>query len=170
MQREYGSIETLKIECINRRLGKWRIRYDYVEETDEEGCIKGISFLETELFRKPTMEDVKDFALGIENAKTDQKILSGFVWNGMSVWLSSENQFNYKAAYDLAVQSEGKSLPVIFKFGTTDNPIYHTFETLEDITDFYSSAITYINNTLADGWKKKDSLDWSEYETLLNEN
>lgn len=123
-----------------------------------------------ETYRKGVnIEDIKNSVNSFYNENTKWKIISGFVWNGMNVWLSSENQFNYKAAYDLAVQSEGKSLPVVFKFGTTDNPVYHTFETLEDITDFYSSAITYINKTLADGWKKKDSLDWSEYEALLND-
>ena len=99
---------------------------------------------------------------------TDWKILSGFEWRGMKVWLSMENQFNYKAAYDLAVQTNGASLPVTFKFGTTENPIYHQFNTLDELSDFYSSAISYINNILAEGWEKKDAIDWNEYEVLLN--
>lgn len=99
---------------------------------------------------------------------TDWKILSGFEWKGIKVWLSMENQFNYKAAYDLAVQTNGASLPVTFKFGDSV-PVYHTFETLEEISDFYTSALSYVNNTLADGWSRKDSLDWSEYERLLTE-
>lgn len=99
---------------------------------------------------------------------TDWKILSGFEWRGMKVWLSMENQFNYKAAYDLAVQTNGASLPVTFKFGTTENPIYYQFDTLEELSDFYSSAISYINNILAEGWEKKDAIDWNEYEVLLN--
>lgn len=78
---------------------------------------------------------------------TDWKILSGFEWRGMKVWLSMENQFNYKAAYDLAVQTGGTSLPVTFKFGDTV-PVYHTFNTLEEISDFYTSALSYVNNTL----------------------
>ena len=87
----------------------------------------------------------------------------------MSIWLSSENQFNYKAAYDLAVMSQGKSLPVVFKFGSTDNPMYYQFETLEDISDFYLSAMAHVNKCLDEGWKKKDSIDWSVYEEVLNE-
>ena len=43
----------------------------------------------------------------------------------------------------------------------------HTFETMEELSDFYTSAMSYVNKTLADGWAKKDSLDWSEYERLL---
>lgn len=89
--------------------------------------------------------------------------MSGFVWRNMPVWLSSENQFNYKAAYDLAVQTGGASLPVRFKFGTDDNPQYHTFTDLQEMADFYTSAMAYVNTTLNAGWEEKDSIDWSVY-------
>jgi hypothetical protein len=85
----------------------------------------------------------------------------------MSVWLSNENQFNYKAAYDLTLQSNGQTLPVLFKFGTTDNPIYYTFNTIEELSNFYISAMKYISDTLAEGWRMKDSIDWSLYEEEL---
>ena len=110
---------------------------------------------------------MKGIVLNAINKDIDQKILSGFIWKDMSVWLSSENQFNYKAAYDLAVMSQGKSLPTVFKFGTTDNPVYYSFGTLEDISDFYISGMAYINTCLAEGWKQKDSIDWSVYEQAL---
>ena len=151
------------MECINKRLGKWRVRCDYVIEDNEK---ESVSFEESDFSHKPTIEEVQDFVVGVENGKIDLAILSGFEWNGMKVWLSSENQFNYKAAYDLAVQTNGASLPVTFKFGDS-TPVYHTFETLEEISDFYTSAMSYVNKTLADGWSRKDSLDWSEYERLL---
>lgn len=70
----------------------------------------------------------------------------------MPIWLSSENQFNYKAAYDLAIQTEGANLPIKFKFGTTENPEYFIFESIEDLSDFYLSAMTFINKTLQEGW------------------
>lgn len=97
------------------------------------------------------------------NEDIDMKILSGFEWNGMAVWLSSENQFNYKAAYDLAVQTGGANLPVMFKFGTTENPVYHTFESVDELTQFYVSAMSYINMTLNEGWRMKDSINWDAY-------
>lgn len=122
-----------------------------------------------EQFLQPvTLEYIKNIILDWYNKEIDNKILSGFVWNEMPVWLSSENQFNYKAAYDLAVQTNGASLPVTFKFGTTDNPVYHTFTTVEELADFYTKAIEYVNKTLADGWAKKDSIDWTVYEDALN--
>lgn len=163
--RHQGSSSTPLLECINKRLGKWRVRCDYVSEDKEK---ESVSFVEKDFSHKPTIEEVKDFVLGVENTKIDERILGGFIWKDMPVWLSSENQFNYKAAYDLAVQTNGASLPVTFKFGDA-TPAYHTFETLEELSDFYTSAIAYVNSVLADGWAKKDALDWSEYERLLEE-
>lgn len=104
-----------------------------------------------------------DKEVPIETVRTDELILSGFIQKDMSVWLSSENQFNYKAAYDLAVQTNGANLPQVFKFGDTLNPIYYKFETVEDIADFYTKASTYINQVLAVGQAKKDNINWDDY-------
>ena len=152
--------------------GRWKLHFGFTPyyEVDEEGNKTETNlgtWTEMWLSGKPSIEQVKGIILDAMNKEIDQKILSGFVWKDMSVWLSSENQFNYKAAYDLAVMSQGKSLPVTFKFGTTEQPVYHTFESLEDISDFYLSAMTYINKTLEDGWKLKDGIDWSVYEEAL---
>lgn len=153
--------------------GRWKIHFGFEPyyEVDEEG-----NRTETQLGTwtealvpfKPSLEQLKKLILDAINKEVDEKILSGFVWKDMPVWLSTENQFNYKAAYDLAVMSSGQSLPVMFKFGTTENPVYYHFSTLEDISDFYVSAMAYINTTLAEGWQKKDAIDWSVYEEALN--
>lgn len=120
---------------------------------------------------RPTFAMAKDAILNDVNKRTDQKILSGFVWEEQPVWLSSENQFNFKAAYDLAVQSKGKTLPVTFKIGEdeNENPIYHTFETMNEFTNFYTSAIGYVNACLTDGWNEKDSIDFEEYKQFFPE-
>lgn len=151
---------------------RWKLHFglEPYYEVDEDGNKTETNlgtWTEMWLSGKPSIEQVKGIVLNAMNKDIDQKILSGFIWKDMSVWLSSENQFNYKAAYDLAVMSQGKSLPVTFKFGSTDSPVYYTFESLEDISDFYVSAMAYINTCLADGWKKKDSIDWSVYEKAL---
>ena len=152
--------------------GRWKIHFGFTPyyEEDEDG-----NKVETQLGTwtealvpfKPSLEQLKKLVLDAINKEVDEKILSGFVWKDMPVWLSTENQFNYKAAYDLAVMSQGQSLPVTFKFGTTESPVYYTFETLDDISDFYISAMAYINTTLAEGWKLKDGIDWSVYEEIL---
>ena len=107
--------------------------------------------------------------------ETDAKILNGMVWTSLDgeeipVYLSTENQFNFKSAYDLAVQKNGATLPVTFKMGEKDGvPVYHTFETMEEADDFYTKAVAFINQTLAEGWAKKDNFDWSLYTTSNNE-
>lgn len=131
-------------EAISENFGRWNVVY--LNDTYN------------------TFSKIKEYILDQYNKEIDKKILNGFKWNGYDVWLSSENQFNYKAAYDLAIQMQGATLPVTFKFGTTENPQYHTFETLDEFTDFYTKAIKFINDTLAEGWQKKDSIDWSIYE------
>jgi hypothetical protein len=116
-----------------------------------------------------TLKMVKEAIIEDINAQTDEKILSGFVWNNKPVWLSKESQFDFKAAYDLAVQTEGASLPVKFKLGEDENgdAVYHTFNALNSFTDFYTKAIAYINQCLNDGWTKKDGIDWTPYEALF---
>jgi hypothetical protein len=34
---------------------------------------------------------------------------------------------------------------------------------MEEADDFYVKAVAFINQTLAEGWRKKDSFDWSLY-------
>ena len=119
----------------------------------------------------PSIEQVRKAVEDDINAQTDAKIISGFVWtpkaggDPIPVWLSTENQFNFKSAYDLAVQKQGATLPVTFKMGedADGNPVYHTFETMEDADDFYLQAVAFVNQTLADGWQRKDSIDWEPY-------
>ena len=104
---------------------------------------------------KPTEEQLLQDRLNAINAETDYKILCGYKYDGQVVWLSTENQFNYKAAYDLAVQTKGASLPVTFKLGTDENPCYRQFDNLEDFSKFYIGAMTWIQQCLAVGWEKK---------------
>jgi len=131
-----------------------------IGEQDTDYC----SYMYEYIYFKPTIEYLKSMILDWYNKQIDQKILSGFTWNDMPIWLSTENQFNYKAAYDIAVQTQGQSLPVTFKFGTTNEPVYHQFQSVEEFSQFYLAAMSYINTTLAEGWVKKDSIDWALYE------
>jgi len=124
------------------------------------------------------LQMVKDAIIADINARTDEKIVGGLVWTPQAggdpihVWLSTENQFNFKSAYDLAVQKQGATLPVTFKMGEDEegNPVYHTFETMEDADDFYLHAMSYIKTTLAAGWSEKDSIDWTPYEAYFQKN
>ena len=99
-----------------------------------------------------------------KTASGKDTIVNKFIWNNTKIYLDQHNQLNYKVAYDLAVQSAGVSLPVKFKFGSVDNPIYHKFTTLSELTDFYTSMVKHIQNTLQVGWEKKDNINWADYE------
>lgn len=160
MKRVEGSAGVSLLECTNPVKNKWRVRWDV--ETNEDGSA---SYMEEELDHKPDAEEIRLLVSKWYNDETDERILSGFEYDGQPVWLSSENQFNYKAAYDLAVQTNGQNLPVTFKFGVEDAPYYRTFDTLADLQDFYMKAMKHIQDALSEGWKKKDFLNVNLYFT-----
>lgn len=170
ISKRSGGAEGISVaECIDRRMNTWRVRTDFQPVTDEEGH-GGVTFVEHEWPYKPSMAEVKDFVYGVINAQTDEKILSGFVWNGIGVWLSEENQRNFSEAQRVAQMTEGESLPVKFKLGEDEQgePVYHTFTTVNAITQFYLAAVAYINQCLKDGWDEKDSFDFTPYEQELS--
>lgn len=158
MRRVEGNTGVKPLECVNPVRGKWRVRWDV--QPGEDGTA---SYMEHEFDHKPTAEEIRTVVTAWCNEQVDEKILSGFVYEGIPVWLSSENQFNYKAAHDLAMQTGGATLPVTFKFGTDTEPVYRTFETLEELTGFYTAAMKHIRSALAEGWKKKDAFDIEQY-------
>lgn len=158
MRRVEGSAGVHLLECVNPVKNKWRVRWDVQEKEDGNA-----SYMEHEFNHKPTDGEIRSTVMAWYNSQTDSAILSGFSYGDVPVWLSGENQFNYKSAYDLAVQTGGGTLPVTFKFGTDTQPHYHTFETLEELTDFYTKAMCHIQNALTDGWEKKDAFDLDLY-------
>ena len=120
----------------------------------------------------PTKEEVHSVLIAHINERVDEKILKGFRWkpdsdapDTVSVWLSDENQRNFSEAQRVAMITNGASLPMTFKLGEDGdgNPIYHQFESVEDLTSFYLSAVAFIQQTLGEGWQEKDGLDMSVF-------
>lgn len=160
MEKIYGAKERQDgLYSIGRN--KWELFYGFGKDNpdDESGYNWRQKFKQ-----KPSLADIKAIIKETINNETDRKILEGFVWKDMPVWLSTENQFNYKAAYDLAVQTNGATLPVRFKFGTDAVPVYYNFESLEDFADFYTQAMVHINMVLNEGWAEKDLADSMTFE------
>lgn len=114
---------------------------------------------------KPSVREIKQDISELINKETDAKILTGFTWNGKPVYLSAENQMNFKAAYDIARDTAGASLPIKFKLGEDADgaPVYHTFTKLEPLADFVMKAMSFVVTTLNEGWVKKD-IDYSIFE------
>ena len=158
----YGGKDTPLVQCINPILNKWMVLWNKTSE--DESFI----FMAEVVDHKPSLQEIKDIVLNWYNSEIDNTILSGFTWRDIPVWLSMENQFNYKAAYDIAFQSEGEILPT-FKLGSTENPVYYKFERFEDLKDFYVKSLAYVTETLNKGWKMKDTIDWSAYSAILDE-
>lgn len=118
----------------------------------------------------PNFEYLKKAILEDINKDTDYKILTGFTWNNIHVYLSMENQRNFSEAYHMA-QSNSSILPITFKLGEDENeePVYYTFTTVEELTSFYTQAFAYINQCLNEGWQRKDAIDWEPYKALYPE-
>ena len=124
---------------------------------------------------QPDRSEVKKIIDNHINARTDERILSGFVWtppatvpddspSAIHVWLSEENQRNFSEAQRVAMITNGQSLPMTFKLGedADGNPVYHVFSTIEELTGFYLQAVAYINQCLNEGWTEKDSINIEE--------
>jgi len=157
MQRIEGIKEIKLFECVNPYKNKWRVRWDLKEEGEL------VNYMEEEFLYKPFLDEIKILITNWYNSEIATKIKIGFIWKDIPIWLSSENQFNYKSVYDLSVGEKGKNLPVTFKFGNDESPVYYTFEDINDLKDFYLSMVKHINDTVSEGWKLKDSIKWDDY-------
>lgn len=156
MEKTYG-IESRHDQLIRfARTGKTILQWGYFEG-EQDGEPTRYYYQHT-FYVRPTSAQVVKFLTDFINQLTDEKILTGYVWNNMNVYLSSENQFNFKAAYDVAVQTGGAILPITFKLGEDADgvPHYYTFEDMATFADFYTGAIAFIQRTLAEGWVEKD--------------
>lgn len=157
MKQAISSTDIALIECVNVIRNKWRVRFDVTN--NEDGSV---SYLEEEFIYKPSLDEIKSLIIDYFNSKVAEEIKTGFVWTEKNVWLSQENQMNYKAAFDLAVQTSGENLPVKFKFGDQSSE-YYIFKEVDELKDFYLKMNKHINNALERGWIAKDSIDWKMY-------
>jgi len=164
------------------------ISYDYAEEAD------GVNATWWEIYFNKTRKgslsfsEIKEAILADIDARTDYRNENDMVWTSadgeqIPVKLDSENKFNFKASYDLAVQMQGATLPVTFKMSeveertepeeggggkTEKKPVYHTFTTMEEATDFYLKAMAFLQAGYEAGWQKKDNFDFTPYEQALS--
>lgn len=154
MEKVYGATERHD-QLIVFRSNKATLIYGYGEE-DGQGYDLRHTFNHI-----PTKAEVRDILYAHINAETDLAILTGYTYEGHLVWLSEENRFNYKAAYDLAIQTGGATLPVTAKLGTDDEPFYKDFADIPDFTRFFTGAVAHIQQCLADGWQRKtEAAQW----------
>ena len=160
------------------------VSYGY-QEADEENA----TWFEVYFYKKKvsqvSLADVKEAIIADINSRTDLKILNDYEWTIMhgntdkpkkqrrigetvKVWLSMENQNNFKEAHRLAAIDASLVIPVKFKIGEDEEgtPVYETFESFEELNQFYVGAFAFVKQTIDAGWAEKDSIDWAPYEAL----
>lgn len=163
------------------------VSYEYVEEPDGVNATWYEIYINKVDKDSLNFEDIKSAILKDIDARTDYRIENGLVWTSFEqedipVKLDAENKFNFKASYDLAVQTSGAILPVTFKMSEVEvykepkeeggipeketKINYHTFSTMEEATDFYMKAIAFIQSCYQEGWQKKDNFDFSPYKQV----
>ena len=123
---------------------------------------------------------VRDAVNNDINSQTDEKILSTFPWTvrhgddegkEVKVWLSRENQDNFKAKHDAAIMyPELVKFPMTYKISEDEdeNAVFEVFQNIEELAQFYLSGSNYIQQCYEAGWDRKKAIDWSEYEEALN--
>lgn len=127
----------------------------------------GTDIVQTILPYKPTIDQIKVVVVDWYKTMTDNEVLQGFEWKGLFVNLTNEDKLNYKVLYDIAYQTQGKSLPTTIKFGTDTEPQFHEFTTLEEFTEFYLTTLKFVEGVYQKWWTARASIDWSKYESLV---
>lgn len=155
MNRVEGSAGVRLLECTNPVKDKWRIRWD-VQVRDDGSA----SYMEEEFTHKPSAEEIRAVIVTWINSETDRKILSGFVWDDISVWLSTENQLNYAS-----IERMGAEYPLTLKLGEdgSGRPLYHTFHDVEEFSEFSNAASLWVMRCVQEGWGKKDGINLTGY-------
>lgn len=191
MNRVFG-----KKECyvpIREDESRTIISYDYVAEED------GVNATWYEIYvykvEKQTIgyQEVCDAIIEDINARVSEKILTGYQWKVLhgedeglvvNVWLSTENQANYKAKHDTALQyPQLTEFPMQYKIGEYEEqkeseegekterkkrPVYEYFANIQELAQFYLGGVAFIESCYKEGWAKKDSMDFTPYEEALN--
>lgn len=131
-------------------------------------------------FNSIGINEIKDAINGDIDNQTDEKILCTYPWTvlhgddagkSIKVWLSKENQNNFKAKHDAAlVYPDLVRFPMTYKISEDENKnaIYEVFESIQELAHFYLGGISYIQQCYEDGWARKGAIDWSEYEKFFN--
>lgn len=105
MRKEFDKSTIDLIEALPD--GEWAVRWDMKPKLDESGNETGIYWYEEEIFNHiPEIDEIKSTITNWHNKQIDGQILRGCLWNNMPIWLSMENQFNYKSIFDLAMMTE----------------------------------------------------------------
>jgi hypothetical protein len=157
--------------------GKYLVNFGKITQLTEEKIMKnsrlvgtgkmvptGMAIWRSILFDvKPSVSMIQNAIFNIINNDVQKSIKDGLNWKGYSVYLTLENQMNYKNSFDLALATNGENLPVTFKFSKKGKSEYYTFDNVNELKDFYMAVNNHINTCLENGWKEKDKFNPNDY-------
>ena len=111
---------------------------------------------------KPTVDEIKKLVWATIDAETKDKIVNQFEYEGIKVWLTDEKQRNFASIEN----NESVTFPLTLKLNEKADatPIYHTFQTRDEFKNFSEAAACFILETIRNGWKEKDNVDWSVFD------
>lgn len=158
MDKIYGSsIRQDGLQKVGRN--RWDLFYGFGKDEDNE---MGYNW-RTSFDHHPTIDEVKDIISTQISENAQKRIVEGYMWNGLQVWLSSENQENYTLAYNMAKNGDLKDMPTV-KLGTDDEPVLHTFKDTAELISFVKGMQQHIQDILIAYWKERNEIDWSIFE------
>lgn len=157
MKRAQGSINAEPIVCLNPVRGLWRVRLG-ITPTDD-----GAEWQEHDFDHRPTADEVRNLFTEWVNSEVADKIREGLEYEGCMVWLSTENQLNYRSALDVAVQTDGANLPLRVKLGTDSEPVFKEFCSVESLQAFVTACALHVQHCLEEGWQRKAAFDVEPY-------
>lgn len=111
---------------------------------------------------KPTLDEIKKLVWATIDAETKDKIVNQFEYEGIKVWLTDEKQRNFASIEN----NESVTFPLTLKLNEKADatPIYHTFQTRGEFKKFSEAAACFILETIRNGWKEKDNVDWDVFD------
>lgn len=150
MRKATGNKNIAPMVCLNAVRNQWRVRLEITETED------GAEWYEEDFNYRPSADEIRQLYNELVNEQVRQQILNGFMYEGKAVYLSEENQLNFRSA---------ASTPVRFKLGENEdgNPVYHTFESSEELASFNKQMSDYIVTCLNDGYQRKDAFKTEYY-------
>lgn len=143
------------------------VSYDYQEEADGVNATWFEIYFYKKVDGKPSLERIKAAIVKDIDARTDYNSECGYVWKEKPVKLNWENRNNFKAVHDAAAMyPEQVKFPKLFKLsdGEDGNAVYHQFESMQELAEFYLGGMGWIEQCVEEGFIKKDSFDWTPYE------
>lgn len=156
----YSTESTQLFECFNK------INNTYIVRFDETKIANGYKYQQFLVVGSEAIESIKPTINNYYNEICSDEILKGFKIDSDIVWLSSENQMNYKIHYDFALvnnQNTQEFKPIKIKIGDETESKYHTFESFEEYQKFVFDYTEHIQNTISKYWQIKDAIDWELY-------